>query len=270
MRSNRFNIDLMETLTFSVNSFSGDASLQASMHRAQQVEEKSVPGFDCTFEEDFCGWTQPGFVTTSWLREQASNRPSNITGPTSDHTFGNSSGFYAIGKGSPLSISSGSYERLILDSPRLPDNATGPMCFSWWYMMHETHDVKLTVSWIKNESNAGSGIEMWQRKGNYGRRWLFAQLQMDPMDNITSVRYEIFGLANARSAVSIDDIQLTESPCAESTIKSIACTFEDENICGYSSDEAADFSWSRARGADLTLVERPSEGKNRRLCILYS
>ena len=225
------------------------------------METKSVPGFDCTFEEDFCGWTQPEVASTSWRREQTASRPNSISGPIGDHTIGNSSGFYGITEASLPVNSSGMYATSELNSPRLPVDATAPMCFSWWYMMHETHDTKLTVYWIRNANNVSFSREMWRRRGNYGRRWLYAQLQIDPNENIAFVRYDMFGFLNARSTVSIDDIQLTVGPCVRTNDTSIGCNFEDKDLCGYSSDEAADFSWTRTRGADLTVVDRPSRGK---------
>ena len=127
--------------------------------------------------------------------------------------------------------------------------------------MHETHDTKLTVYWIRNENNVSFSTERWQRRGNYGRRWLYAQLQIDPSDDIAFVRYDMFGFLNSQATVSIDDIRLTDGPCVRGDDTSIGCNFEDKNLCGYSSDEAADFLWTRTRGADLTLVDRPSRGK---------
>ena len=222
---------------------------------------KTVFGFNCSFEQDLCGWNQPGFASTSWLREQASGLPDSISGPTSDHTFGNASGFYAVAKRQPAMNSSGTYAFAVLNSPRLPENTTAPMCFSWWYMMHETHDTTFSIYWIQNDNNSTTSTVMWRRKGNYGRRWHYAELQIEPTVNITHFSYEIAGYLNVRSTVSIDDIQLIDGTCVRSDDKSIGCTFEDEQMCGYSSSGVADFSWIRRRAATPTVESRPFEGK---------
>ena len=255
----------METLNFSVSSFLGDASLHASMHQAQRVEGKSVPGFDCTFEEDFCGWTQAEVGAIPWVREQASNRTNVISGPTSDHTFGNSSGFYAVTKLPPSANSSGIIKTSVLISPRLPGNATAPMCFSWWYMMQETSYVEFKVYWIQSVNDLLESERQWQRKGHYGRRWQYAELQIEPSDNVTCISYEATGYMDVRTAVSIDDVQLIEGPCVESTAKSIACTFEDENACGYSTSQGAKFLWTRMRAISSTFSTGPIDGN---ACLL--
>ncbi|CAF2645033.1 unnamed protein product [Rotaria sp. Silwood2] len=61
----------------------------------RSVTTKAVAGYDCTFEQDMCGWTQSPNNTLDWFREQPiSNNLAGIVGPTTDHTYGNSTGYY--------------------------------------------------------------------------------------------------------------------------------------------------------------------------------
>ncbi|CAF5066854.1 unnamed protein product, partial [Rotaria sp. Silwood1] len=62
-----------------------------------------------------------------------------------------------------------------------------------------------------------------------------------------------------QSTVSIDDLKLLDGPCIKPNFIAIGCTFEEEHICGYSSDPTGNFAWTRIRGSRHTLLTGPSE-----------
>ncbi len=230
-----------------------------------------VTGYDCTFEQDLCGWTQGENVTLDWFREQpASNNLAGIVGPLTDHTYGNATGYYVTTR---LQIPVDTFEevdRSVLVSPRLPDDATGPMCADWWYMMHGTDNTEFNV-YLITEENFTSITPTWRRTGDQGRHWQHGQLQIDPGNKITRVAFEVNAVWSVRSEVSLDDLGLIDGPCIKPDFHSVSCTFEEDNICGYSSDPTGELAWTRAKGSTPTASTGANEGKkNSFYTIFYS
>jgi hypothetical protein len=207
-----------------------------------------------------CGWTQGKGTTLDWFREQpASNNLAGIVGPLTDHTYGNATGYYVTSRLQIPVTSFGDLDISALVSPRLPDNAAGPMCVDWWYMMHGTDNTELNVYLIPNE-NFTSPKSVWRRYGDQGRHWQHGQLQIDPGNQITRVVYEVIALWSIRSEVSLDDLTLIDGPCIQPDFYSISCTFEDGHICGYSSDPSGQLSWTRGQGSTPSSSTGASEG----------
>ncbi|CAF0847412.1 unnamed protein product, partial [Rotaria sordida] len=213
------------------------------------ITTRAVAGYDCTFEQDMCGWTQGQNTTLSWFREQASsNDLAGILGPLTDHTYGNSTGYYVTTRLPIPVITFSDIDISALVSPLLPNNVPGPMCAEWWYMMHGTDDTELNVYLIPNE-NFTSTKSIWRRSGDQGRHWQHGQLQIEPGDGITRVVYEVVAMWSIRSEVSLDDVTLLDGACIKPDFHSISCTFEEEHICGYSSDPTGQLAWTRGQGS---------------------
>ena len=209
-----------------------------------------------------CGWIQGQNTTIDWFREQpAQNALAGIVGPLTDHTYGNSTGYYVTSRIQLPVVNIGDIDISALVSPRLPDNAAGPMCAEWWYMMHGTDNTELNVYLIPNE-NFNSTKSIWRRSGDQGRHWQHAQIQIDTRDMITRVVYEVIAIWSIRSEVSLDDIALIDGPCIKPDFYSIDCTFEEDHICGYYSDPSGQFAWTRGQGSTPSLFTGASEGKN--------
>lgn len=229
-----------------------------------------VAGYDCTFEQDLCGWTQGPNITLDWFREQpASNALAGIVGPLTDHTYGNSTGYYVTTR---LQIPVSDFNDVdisVLVSPRLPDTAAGPMCADWWYMMHGTDATELNVNFVYDE-NFNSTQAIWKRRGDQGRHWQHGQLQIDPGNQITRVAYEVIAVWSVRSEVSIDDLTLIDGPCIKPDFHSMDCTFEEDHICGYSSDPTANIAWTRAKGSTPTMTTGAIEGIKHNLLFYYN
>ena len=220
-----------------------------------------VTGYDCTFEQDLCGWTQGENITLDWFLEQpASNHLAGIVGPTTDHTYGNETGYYVTARLQIPVTSFNDIERSVLVSPRLPDNATDPMCADWWYMMHGTDFTEFNVYLIVDEDFT-SIKPFWRRTGDQGRHWQHGQLQIDPGNLITRVAFEVNAVWSIRSEVSVDDMTLIDGPCIKPDFYSVSCTFEEQNICGYFSDPTAETAWTRAKGSTPTETTGAHEGR---------
>ncbi|CAF4632955.1 unnamed protein product, partial [Rotaria magnacalcarata] len=97
-------------------------AIQSSQSRTtQSLTTKAVAGYDCTFEQDMCGWTKGQGNTLDWFREQPSGNPlAGIIGPLTDHTYGNSTGYYVTTR-VPIPIPAISdIDLSSIVSPRLP------------------------------------------------------------------------------------------------------------------------------------------------------
>ncbi|CAF3318504.1 unnamed protein product [Rotaria sp. Silwood2] len=217
---------------------------QSRSVRSTKIKTKNVPGYDCTFEQHLCGWIQGENTTIDWFRERSSeNEQVNIIGPIVDHTFGNSSGYYAITK---LKLPISNFENIqnsVLISPRLPHDIATPMCAEWWYMMYKSDNTEFSVYLIVN-NNLNEREVSWRRRGDHGHHWQYDQLQIEPGNNITYVLYEVVAEWSIQSTVSIDDLKLLDGPCIKPNFIAIECTFEEEHICGYSSDPTGNFAWT--------------------------
>ncbi|CAF4044180.1 unnamed protein product, partial [Rotaria sordida] len=220
---------------------------------------KAVAGYDCTFEQDMCGWTQGQNTTLDWFREQpSSNDLAGIVGPLTDHTYGNSTGYYVTTRLPIPVVTFSDIDISVLVSPLLPNNVPGPMCAKWWYMMHGTDDTELNVYLIFNE-NFTSTQSVWRRSGDQGRHWQHGQIQIEPGDSITRVVYEVVAMWSIRSAVSLDDVTLLDGACIKPDFYSISCTFEEEHICGYSSDPTGQLAWTKGQGSTPTASTGATE-----------
>ncbi|CAF0853287.1 unnamed protein product [Didymodactylos carnosus] len=219
------------------------------------LSTKVVADYDCTFEQDMCGWTQGQNTSLDWFREQpASNPLAGITGPLADHTYANTTGYYAASK-LPLSvIRLDAIHISALVSPRLPNNISNSICAQWWYMMVGTQKTVLSLNLISNE-NLTSKQSVWIKAGDQGRHWQHGQVQIVPGNNITRVIYEV--VADSLSDVSLDDLELIDGPCIR-PVYSMNCTFEEKHICGYSSDPSGQLAWIRDRGSTVTLFTGPN------------
>ena len=176
-----------------------------------------------------------------------------------DHTYGNSTGYYVTTRLQFPITTIQDLDISILVSPPLPSQP-GPMCADWWYMMHGTSATELSLLLVRNE-NFTAARPNWQRYGDQGRHWQHAQIQIEPNMNVTRVVYEVVALFNVRSEVSLDDLVLIDGPCIQPDFYSMKCTFEEEHICGYYSDSTASFAWFWQQGATPTASTGASAGK---------
>uniref|UniRef100_F6PY06 Transmembrane serine protease 15 n=1 Tax=Ornithorhynchus anatinus TaxID=9258 RepID=F6PY06_ORNAN len=157
---------------------------------------------NCDFEDGFCYWIQDLQDEDEWERIQGYTFPPQ-TGPSYDHTFGNSSGFYIstpVGPG-------GRRERVrLLSLPLVP--ASGPVCFSFWYHMYGDAVYRLSVN-ISDEHNGEKTV--FQKEGNYGDNWNYGQVTLNE-----TVPFQVAFDAHRNrgpSDIALDDVGLAAGSC---------------------------------------------------------
>uniref|UniRef100_A0A672FYF8 Transmembrane serine protease 15 n=1 Tax=Salarias fasciatus TaxID=181472 RepID=A0A672FYF8_SALFA len=153
----------------------------------------------CTFEQGMCLWRQSQDDDGDWGRTRGPSFPTS-TGPSVDHTLGNSSGFYLVTPRSP-----GNW----LKSFRLQSvpltASTEPVCLSFWYHMFgvEVHQLRVLLL-----SPSPPGTVVFQKDGNYGDSWHYGQVTL----NLTVV-FEALKAQGLYNDIALDDIAMTSGPC---------------------------------------------------------
>ncbi|XP_010643952.1 enteropeptidase [Fukomys damarensis] len=159
---------------------------------------------NCHFEDGFCFWVQDLHDDNEWERIQGITFPPS-TGPNSDHTFGNISGFYISTPTGP----GGRKERVGLLSLPL-DPSLNPVCLSFWYYMYGDNVYKLSIN-VSSDENMEKTI--FQKEGNYGQNWNYGQVTLNETREF-KIAFNAF--KNPRlSDIALDDISLTNGICNE-------------------------------------------------------
>ncbi|XP_059206892.1 enteropeptidase [Centropristis striata] len=155
----------------------------------------------CTFERGVCFWRQQEDDDGDWIRTRGSTFPP-LSGPSIDHTLGNSSGFYMV---TPLSPGQWLKTFRIHSLPLTPP--TQPMCLSFWYHMFGEDVHRLSI--LLAEPNV---TVVFQRDGNYGDNWNYGQVTLN-LTTTTTVVFEALKHGGMANDIALDDITLTSEPC---------------------------------------------------------
>jgi len=96
------------------------------------LEEGVCPSFgSCDFEDGYCTWSNAQGADFAWELKSGAT-PSGATGPSFDHTSGDSSGrFLFMEASSPAQTG----YRAWLQSPLFPPTPSFGLCFEFWYVI---------------------------------------------------------------------------------------------------------------------------------------
>ncbi|KAM4545848.1 enteropeptidase [Odontesthes bonariensis] len=185
-----------------VNSLSGfKASFSAANTSGLSDQEK----LSCSFELGLCFWRQQPDDDGDWIQTSGATFPP-FTGPSADHTLGNSSGFYIVTPPSP-----GQWLKSFRIHSPLLTPPTQPMCLSFWYHMFGEDVHRLRV--LLHSSQPESAVTVvFQRGGNYGNDWNYGQVTLNLTSEATVV-FEAQKRGGMRNDIALDDITLTSDPC---------------------------------------------------------
>ncbi|XP_022102966.1 MAM and LDL-receptor class A domain-containing protein 1-like isoform X3 [Acanthaster planci] len=208
----------------------------------------------CDFESlHICYFTQDRTDDMDWTVGNG-NTPSYQTGPSYDHTYGNSSGNYMyIETSSPVRL--GHVARLI--SPPVTETHGRAHCLIFWYHMYGQHIDALNVL----QANASTPTQrklIWTLSGNRGDKWRAAEVHVQSSLDFLII-FEAFRGTSYQGDIAIDDVHITstEGCPGEAGLKnysSITCDFEEIEICYYKQDSSDDFDWTWQNGASQGLT----------------
>ncbi|XP_054031516.1 IgGFc-binding protein [Dryobates pubescens] len=157
--------------------------------------------FTCTFENDFCAWTQPDSNSIDWIRNKGPT-PTPNTGPSSDHTTGD--GYYIYLQGSD--DSAGFVGQLV--SPVC--SSEGPHCFRFWYHMHGTAETMGLRVYVVKEDEL---VLVWERTGTHGDEWHLGEVTVHGTGDMQIILEGQWG-EDIRSDVALDDLSIEQGSCA--------------------------------------------------------
>ncbi|XP_038053329.1 MAM and LDL-receptor class A domain-containing protein 1-like [Patiria miniata] len=218
----------------------------------QSTTSHGNQGFNCSFEDGFCSWTQREGDGPNWLLGAGSTAVSRVTGPGADR-FGNETGMF-------LYCAVSGDDTPIIDSPVVEVNEEDgvDLCLSFWYSMYGRYIGGLEV-YTYTATNATNGtVKVFSARGpQTGRRgWLHGLV--DIRDVTSDMRLYFQGLSGVnRAIVAIDDINLQTGVCERDT--SFNCNFEEGSLCGWVKPPTGsdDTDWLLQRGATYTPKTGP-------------
>ncbi|KAK2886672.1 enteropeptidase [Channa argus] len=189
------------TVEFKTDEFNNLAGFNATYRAANTSNLSNEEKLNCTFEEGMCFWKQDYYMDDGdWIRTRGPTHPP-MTGPSVDHTLGNSSGFYIVTAQRPGQR----WNRFIIDSIRLTPFKQ-PMCLSFWYHMFGVDVYKLYVYFLRGFS------VVFTKEGNYGDNWNYAQVTLNVTKSLT-LAFEAVKYEGTRNDIALDDIALAPGSC---------------------------------------------------------
>uniref|UniRef100_A0A3Q1IFD7 Transmembrane serine protease 15 n=1 Tax=Anabas testudineus TaxID=64144 RepID=A0A3Q1IFD7_ANATE len=188
----------VEFITDDYNNLKGFNATYSAANTSNLSNEEKLT---CTFEQGMCFWRQDTtYDAADWIRVSGSTKPL-LTGPSADHTLGNSSGFYIV---TPMSRGIIVRNFTIHSIPLTPP--TQPMCLSFWYHMFGEDVYRFRVLVWPNF------IVLFQKDGNYGDTWNYGQVTLN-LTTTATVMFESLKKEGMMNDIALDDIALTSGPC---------------------------------------------------------
>ncbi|XP_040907254.1 enteropeptidase [Toxotes jaculatrix] len=196
----------VEFLSDDVNNLPGFRATYVAVNTSGLSSEEKLT---CTFEQGTCFWRQQqDHDDGQWIRISGATFPP-LTGPSVDHTLGNSSGFYIV---TPLSPGQWLKSFRIHSLPLPPTKHA--MCLSFWYHMfgEDVHRLQVLLLHLSPSQPEPDVTLLFQRDGNYGDNWNYGQVTL----NLTAearVVFEALKKGGMRNDIGLDDITLTADHC---------------------------------------------------------
>ncbi|XP_042314484.1 MAM and LDL-receptor class A domain-containing protein 1-like [Sceloporus undulatus] len=164
--------------------------------------------FSCSFDVDFCSWTQSDTDSFDWTRHKGPTS-STTTGPSYDHTTGEGYFIYLESN----DANPGDMAHLV--SPTCA--SLRPHCFHFWYHMYGV--ARTMALHVYVVSGDGAPELVWSQMGNKGNRWNKGDITITHTGRLQIILEGVRG-EDFRSDVAVDDISVTEGYCPESCVVS--------------------------------------------------
>ncbi|XP_038819196.1 zonadhesin-like [Salvelinus namaycush] len=229
--------------------------------------DKELCPLDCNFDNSECGWEQIIQDSFDWRRLRGPT-PSDLTGPTQDHTTGGGSYMYIEGDG----VYHGDSARMM--SPKC-QNGPGQYCLRFWYHMYGQATAMALNVYQLDQHNGNK--KLWSKANNQGSTWYPAEVDII-IDGSFKIIMEGIRGSDPRSDVAFDDVSIHYESCSGSSIGGISgasvpssvdggvaphpvcnldCAFE-QDLCGFTQLMTDVFDWTRHSGSTPTAMTGPS------------
>ncbi|CAB1317601.1 unnamed protein product [Coregonus sp. 'balchen'] len=212
--------------------------------------DKELCPLDCNFDNSECWWEQIVQDSFDWRRQRGPT-PSDLTGPTQDHTTGGGSYMYIEGDG----VSHGDSARMM--SPKC-QNGPGQYCLRFWYHMYGQATAMALNVYQLDQHNRNK--KLWSKANNQGSTWYPAEVDII-IDGSFQIIMEGIRGSDPRSDVAFDDVSIHYESC------SVELQFRPQlmeelphtqDLCGFTQLMTDVFDWTRHSGSTPTAMTGPS------------
>ena len=220
----------------------------------------------CDFEHSQCGWSNLLEVGQfGWIRSNSAT-PSIFRGPSTDHTYGNETGYYMFIDDS-VRANSGDFEQAYYASEIIPGSSTGH-CFSFWYQMSGSQAGTLAIQLLYPAKEWDQNQTRWTKNGDHGDQWYQSTINIFSDGEDYSIVFTANMIGNlGKGNIAIDDLSLDlNGPCLDVTTPQptpeptmfLPCGFEQSN-CGWHADSSSTtlYDWLVSSGSNLVASDAP-------------
>ncbi|PIK50171.1 putative MAM and LDL-receptor class A domain-containing protein 1 [Apostichopus japonicus] len=243
----------------------------------------------CNFEGNLCSYLNLGGDNFDWRRQPGSST-TPYNGPSSDHTFGLSSGYYAFADTSFPRVQ-GDLAWLLTDTDL--DGGVSYCLSMWYYMVGDETSETNTLVLYQRKSEADQ--DTWGSLGYWNstakrNQWFHELVDIVPQWSFIQLIFEAQAGNVISGGVALDDLQIYPGVCVAPTVPSCVftcgdgtclddarlicdfredcndgsdedacgdCTFED-GLCGYSDISTGSYQWVNVTGNSATLTSGPT------------
>ncbi|KAH3887722.1 hypothetical protein DPMN_011741 [Dreissena polymorpha] len=179
----------------------------------------------CSFERDICNWVQDDSDDFNWSLGAGSTATTG-TGPSYDHTFGNTTGHYIfIESSSPQQFN----DKARIVSPVFVRTTTGTCRMRFFFNMYGVNINALNI-YTKNYE-FGPMVLIWNLTGQQQASWLKADISLTSNDPFRVIVEATVG-NGYRGDIAIDDISFTPGCTLMSTTATLPAIFTTPSACG--------------------------------------
>eukprot|EP00118_Oscarella_pearsei_P003168 m.13253 g.13253 ORF g.13253 m.13253 type:complete len:3799 (+) comp24600_c0_seq1:127-11523(+) len=225
-----------------------------------QSEDEVGCANECDFEQDFCSWQNDYSDDANW-RRYSGPTPSTQTGPSVDHSFGTTAGYYIYLEASYVQNGAEAY----LDSPYY--NLSQYCYVKFAYSMYGGGVNEMGTLEVQMITSSGYRV-LWSKSGDQGAQWHDATVGIVTRGSY-KLRFAATKGTGYHSDIALDDVDLIPctgtvptlpptTPPPPQPYPSGTCDFESKTMCFWRNPLYDDIDWQLRAGRTPSFNTGPS------------
>ncbi|XP_048242500.1 MAM and LDL-receptor class A domain-containing protein 2-like [Haliotis rufescens] len=212
----------------------------------------------CNFEQDMCNWIQDKTDDFDWQRTRG--RTMTIgTGPDSDHTYGNETGYFVyIETSGPRKPN----DTARIMSPIFQATTSGSCSMRFFYHMFGKDINSLTV--YKQTADVGGRIPIWMRSNSQDDAWNHASFVLTSQQNFRIVIEATRG-SGYLGDIGLDDVSFTPG-CQIANRVTLPVSQATPGPCGFGKQQCKDGKQCVKAGSTCNFRKDCSDGSDEASC----
>ncbi|CAB3381252.1 Hypothetical predicted protein [Cloeon dipterum] len=170
----------------------------------------------CNFENGWCGWRNVGNKELNWTRHSGKT-PTNLTGPSVDHTYGNATGNYLfvdMSKVKHLGATAIVESDVFRAPPKYHSNIHSPYFNScqirFHFHMYGPHSGALALFLVDVQSHQRIHEARWYSYGDRGDKWIRGIYNLSlNVEKRYAIQFEARRGYSSKGDIAIDDISMS-------------------------------------------------------------